>query len=292
MAIWAMATQLKKANLAQFIANCNAKRVHHIGYCGKDAVEILESLNSDFSDLDFEQSFIIAEEKGEIIAAIGLDVDEAEQTAEVWGPFCTLKDAPEMIKSMWNALIYQLPLTIKTFNFFINNKNEQTKTFVESVGASNMGSYLNMVFHITTSNDFSLVNHISKLKKREETSFITLHNSIFPNTYYNGQTIIQRSQQFNCIFAYYEEVLKGYVYIEVEPKLGIGSIEYIAVQENYRQQGIGKKLLHHALSYISSYDEIARLHLTVREQEKAAIRLYESVGFKAEEQLNHFVFQN
>lgn len=77
---------------------------------------------------------------------------------------------------------------------------------------------------------------------------------------------------FKCLI-YYDEVIKGIIvydllYDRIE-------IEYIIVQDEYRKQGIGSKLLNE-VEKIS----VKNITLEVRESNIAAINFYKKNGFK------------
>ena len=58
-----------------------------------------------------------------------------------------------------------------------------------------------------------------------------------------------------------------------------GNIMNLAVSPEYRRQGIGKKLLEHMIDSARNM-EIRSIFLEVRSRNNAAIKLYESFGFK------------
>lgn len=58
-----------------------------------------------------------------------------------------------------------------------------------------------------------------------------------------------------------------------------GHVEDVVVDNAYRGQGLGKKLMH-ALIAIARVKRVNQLHLTTRSSRKAANRLYQKLGFK------------
>ena len=106
--------------LANFIAELNIQKQHHIGYCGENVKEIKQTLETDFSC----EAFILVMNEQEIVGAIGLDIDETDNSAEVWGPFIkTNIGAEQVLEVMWQELLKKHD-DIKNFSFFINEENE------------------------------------------------------------------------------------------------------------------------------------------------------------------------
>jgi ribosomal protein S18 acetylase RimI-like enzyme len=60
-----------------------------------------------------------------------------------------------------------------------------------------------------------------------------------------------------------------------------GEVVQVYVDSNYRGQNIGEKLIRRALEYAFTLDGIEQVQLSVIANNKAAIELYEKVGFKS-----------
>ena len=76
---------LKIEEVAAFIANMNKDATHHVGYCGDEKEELLQTIIHDFSDIGWEQSFVATYENNNLIGLLGFDVDEVKKCAEIWG---------------------------------------------------------------------------------------------------------------------------------------------------------------------------------------------------------------
>ncbi|SME17483.1 hypothetical protein BACERE00185_03174 [Bacillus mobilis] len=69
---------LKIEEVAAFIANMNKDATHHVGYCGDEKEELLQTIIHDFSDIGWEQSFVATYENNNLIGVLGFDVDEVK----------------------------------------------------------------------------------------------------------------------------------------------------------------------------------------------------------------------
>ncbi len=84
------------------------------------------------------------------------------------------------------------------------------------------------------------------------------------------------ASQYDVIYGYYENNnLIGFVHIN---KLYENmDIVNIVVDDNYRQKGIGTKLINYVLGL---YDDLENVLLEVNDKNKAAISLYKKSGFE------------
>ncbi|HLQ71162.1 MAG TPA: hypothetical protein VK142_05135 [Bacillota bacterium] len=173
--------------LAIFLSRLNSEKQSHIGYCGTNSDEIQQTLREDFLEENDELSFMIAfNEKNEIIAAIGLDVDD--DIAEVWGPFQISDEVKGNI--LWEELLKEYP-QIHTFHFFINEVNSRQLAFAESIGAGYTGKH--SILEITTDSVTPLSHeHSTPYSEESFEAFQKLHHETFPGTYYDAGTIVER----------------------------------------------------------------------------------------------------
>lgn len=263
-------------SLTDYIAHCNSQIEQHIGFCGEDSSAILEEMENDFSDLSIEESFLVAYEDSIIVGAIGLDIDQADGSAEVWGPFVNKNDM-EVTEKLWNDILITVPAEIKNFKFFINKQNKFVEIFLNNIEANFLGTHslLNIDSKKFNNVDFRKIVNISEIYIN---SFIDLHDNIFANAYYNGYRILERLNKNNrlLISAKNDTDIEGYVYVEIAPEYHEADIEFIAVHPDARSKGLGKNLLHKALQTIFDYPEVDNVSLTVSHENMVALNLYKS----------------
>ncbi|MDQ0206657.1 GNAT family N-acetyltransferase [Alkalicoccobacillus murimartini] len=271
--------------LASFLEKMNNQSTSHIGFCGEEQNEIYDTLVHDFSDLDINDSFLVAYEHSEIVGAIGVDVDSEKKYADVLGPFVANNDL-QIAQSLWEKMMTNMPDEIKTFSFFFNQEN----TFVLNFLVENKGIDQGSDVVLKRTRDSQAIHTQDSIKNYSDLyqkSFVNLHNQVFPTTYFDAATILKRLHSFNHLFIVPENErgIKGYVYLEANPKHQESNIEYIAVSEKYRKEGVGKTLLLKAIDQLFSYPEIEEITICVGGENEAAIALYRSVGFVEKYQL-------
>lgn len=268
-----------------FLARINSVEESHIGFCGTDSNEIAEYIDEEISYMD---CFITAYTNDELIAVIGFDPDYDSGDAEIWGPFIEEKSG-HMIKELWGMMMENIPKEIHTLHLFPNKKNKRVCELADNQLFERKNDQAILVFH---RGDRHLVQDASvdELSKEFFADMEALHDSTFPNTYYNGKQILEKINEHNKVFIITENnELCGYIYVEAEPKHGEASIEFFGVNQDKRGKGIGSKLLASALKWLFSFKTIESITLCVDSSNDNAIKLYEKVGFVLQHEMYYFM---
>ncbi len=275
--------------LSFFLSKMNKQKTSHIGYCGEKVDEIYGKLKEDFVGIDGDIKFFIARSNaGEIMTAIGLDIDES--SAEVWGPF-NQNSSVELQLQLWEQLVNGNP-TVQTFHFFINEENVEQQAFMNELKAKKTGEHL--ILEIKK-HDF---NCGSEMKSRFFTqsdfkAFEKLHNETFPSTYYDAKTITKRLSDENMlkVLKTKSNELQGYAYFEVDTEMAEASLEYIGINKMAQNQGLGTMLLKEVLTEIFSYSQINEIKLCVENTNSAANHVYTKAGFKPKDILISYLLK-
>ncbi|WP_040979519.1 GNAT family N-acetyltransferase [Oceanobacillus jeddahense] len=288
-----MEIMIERANnlelLSAFFADMNKQKNHHIGFCGTDKGDILQTLKEDFMDGNGEVSFFIAKNgAGEVLAACGLEIENDE--AEVWGPFNTTENM-EISVELWERLKAFYP-DVQKYSFFINKENTKQQTFMKEIDAAEKGHHLNL---IVKRDRFEILDKLKSnlMEENDFSAFQELHDVTFPDTYYDAETIQSRLNDNNIL-----RILKdnhgtfiGYVYFEIDKELSEASLEYFGIANDYQNKGYGSLLLQEALTAMFAYLEIAEIHLTVDAENHRANHVYEKVGFEKGDILINYALQ-
>lgn len=106
---------------------------------------------------------------------------------------------------------------------------------------------------------------------------IALHDAIFPGTHSTGEALFGATgKRHDRYVARLDGVVVGYVATEMEHD-GSLYIDFLGVSDACRGQGIGRALV--ATAIRARADDATHAHLTVRESNATARRLYASLGF-------------
>lgn len=104
-----------------------------------------------------------------------------------------------------------------------------------------------------------------------------LHDRIFPGTHSSGEMLLRDIDGEHAVFAAVERgSAVGYVAVESQND-GSFYIDFLGVDPDHRARGIGRDLVAAALR--AAPDDRTHAHLTVREGNAGARRLYASLGF-------------
>ncbi|TCZ77852.1 GNAT family N-acetyltransferase [Paenibacillus albiflavus] len=268
--------------VASFISALNQQAHHHVGFCGEQEEEIEETLMNEFSELALNDSVFVAYRNNEILGVIGFDVDIEKRQAEVWGPF--IKDEQDWLTiaiPLWNTGVKTIKHHVDTLFGFYNVKHRYAKQLMEKVNGINKGNHIVLCAHRSASTSRLTNNDYFELIPELYSSFITLHDAAFPNTYYAGQEIIARLDSDNRVYIAVtsDRKLQGYCYVISDPEFQEGTIEFIAVSPEYRKQGIGADLIKRALDYLFIEKRIEETTLCVASDNVQAVHVYLKAGF-------------
>jgi ribosomal protein S18 acetylase RimI-like enzyme len=104
--------------------------------------------------------------------------------------------------------------------------------------------------------------------------------------YKNNQLAKKRLDYFHTIIAKDKDKIVGMLQWQIKenPNLGVIEFEEMFILENYRNQGIGSKLLEFAIKSVKNYFKKLKIkprkiYLFVDERNEAAINLYKKFGF-------------
>ena len=118
---------------------------------------------------------------------------------------------------MWKKLIEKIPLHIQKFHGFYHVKNSNGIDFMKYLQAKKQEKHSVLILKKTNVEQCT-INQVEEASQQVFEQFIVLHNNIFPNTYYEGNEIIERLSDTNKLFVSMKNgKLEGYVYVEVNP---------------------------------------------------------------------------
>ncbi|GAB6931232.1 GNAT family N-acetyltransferase [Paenibacillus sp. JCM 10914] len=278
--------------LSLFIARLNRKDRHHVGYCGEDPEEIHSTLREDFADAgEMDRWFtLLMDDKGDIRAALGFNVDPDSRTAEIWGPFIEAEDEWSAIaEQLWATGMTKLEGQVDRMFGFYNEANQFAKRFILKKGGRRTGEHI--VLRAEPSSSPSETSpHVVEFTPNYTEDFQELHDNAFPDTYYDAERILKMLDQDRRLFVIVDQgQLAGYVYVEGDSDIQDGSIEYIAVSERYRRLGYGQSLLEKALQFLFREVKATEISLCVEYSNHAAIGLYNATGFRTVHKLSSYV---
>ncbi|MYL64418.1 GNAT family N-acetyltransferase [Bacillus hwajinpoensis] len=271
--------------VSMLISELNMNEESYIGYCGTEVQEIANSFVEDITDVPYTESFVVAYEEGELVGVLGFDASLENNSAEIWGPF--VKET-EWVNQLWAEMEKLLPPEIHNLSMFTSNQNRRLLSFAKELGFVKQSEQT--ILTVSREDRHQIKGEpIVELTEEYFSEIKQLHNKAFPETYYNGQQLIECLSPNRKVFIVKKSnQLKGYIYVEAEPAFGEASIEYMAVIDSERGKGFGKQLVNGAVQWIFTYEDIAFITLCVDAANETAIKLYKTVGFERRHDLVFF----
>ena len=276
--------------VSNFIARLNHNEQAHIGYCGTDGKEIAKSMREEISDVKYTDSFVVAYENKQLIGVLGFDADLERNVAEIWGPFI-LPDKWRISRDLWKKMTELLPPEISSLEMFPNSKNIHACDLATSLSFKKSSDESILVFERGNGLELEQTTlELEELTLAFYPNMKQLHDKAFPRAYYNGEQIVNQIDAHRKVFIITKNSsFSGYIYVETEPEFGEASIEFFAVEESARGNGIGRQLLMGALKWIFTFEDMESITLCVNSANNKAINLYKKSGFRHVHDLCSFI---
>ncbi|MDZ5713349.1 GNAT family N-acetyltransferase [Jeotgalibacillus haloalkalitolerans] len=260
---------------ANRIAAANKDAAQYVGYCGTDADEIAKTIHEE-----------IAEEHIYWFNDDLLILDYEDGSGEMWGPFINSSGADWSERA--NNLLNMIPEGTTLYGFY-GHENSSAIEWMNSLGADQKGEEVILKASQFTPGKSAETMEIKALSDHEFSAFEQLHHQVFPETYYDAKTILNRANPSRPLLAAIDQgQFIGYIYAESDPEFGEGSVEYLAVNEAARGKGAGYTLLRSVMQLLLEEQQIKEISLCVSKNNQTAIRLYQRAGFHIEKELLYF----
>lgn len=222
---------------------------------------------------------------GDTIEGIaGATFDAAARRAWVWGPLVREPDRAESLRAaLIDALRQALP-AITRFDAFPQADETPLLSALQQAGYVQQQHHRVMSLRATELTvppvvDGAIVG--AEASHPALTELPELHDRLFPQTYLPGAAVAASlDDAHRLLIALDGDRLAGYVYVQHQRIEGEGYVDYLGVTESARGRGLGRALLAAAAHWTLVERGLPRVHLTVRQDKPAALRLYEDAGFR------------
>lgn len=250
--------------IASLMVGRNKNPKDHCAYVWDDVGQMGEYLNEIYE----EGGSIIMYEDG--VAAA--DILDDNLTVEVLGPYGDSELA-------CTELIQELQLRHPAYEllFFVNEQNVFVREAVKHLGGVETG------IHLSMTRLPELLEEDKDIRPMRHGEYIrSLHDELFPDTYYSGATLEQMHFKGEAKLAVLkiDGDIKGYVFYQTSPGL---YVDYIGVKPDEQNRGYGTRLLAYACRDMFCEYE-GKINLTVSREHPKAIRIYEKNNFVIEEE--------
>ena len=244
---------------------------------GADEIGIVKDIQEFETEL-----FVERDGAGAIVGAAGFDFDEPLHRGFLYGPWSIDDGWQERAAALFGRVLAAAPPDTHDIEIAFDMENLRAATFADEHSFELVRDHFTM--------GFSRGNHelepdpdIREMGNEERSSVMELHERCFEGTWPSGQQLLDQLEKGpdRRIFVIQTEgKLSGYHFATVERETGEAFVDNIGVDETSRGRGLATRLLTHGLWWMFSFEEINEIELSVRQENAAAVRVYENAGFR------------
>lgn len=271
------ATEKDIPEVASFVAELNSRNPDHVTYLSETLESVRSSFELDLTEVPFSESFLLAYDGETLVGVCGMEIDLKRKKGYVWGPWIRHEDWHQVADNLWNHLHGLLKDKVAVLQMAPESENMNCQQFAERVGLS-LYKEPSYVLRLTAAAFQPSSNvEIVELNESNRDTFIKLHDTLFPKTYYNANEIIARMSDTRRVFITADGL--GYLYCEAFPETAEANLEFVGVDDKARGRGYASALLSHAIEWVFSHETIKEVDLAVYKS-NPAFKLYQRLGFK------------
>jgi ribosomal protein S18 acetylase RimI-like enzyme len=261
---------------ARFIAPLQQDPTRQNAMIGNEVVGIVNELQEFDTKLFFDR-----DRDGAILGVAGFDFDEPLGRGYIYGPWAATDDWMGCMGRLFDSIIAQAPTQMRTMDTAFNKLNADAERFATERGFELVRDHFTMTFE---PGDNYLVPDpdIREVRDAERERVMTIHESCFEGVWPTGEQLFEQLEKGPDRKIFVLELdgrIAGYHYATVDREVGEGFVDNIGVDEAFRGRGVATRLLSHGLAWMFGFDEVKRIELAVREENQAALKVYEKAGF-------------
>jgi ribosomal protein S18 acetylase RimI-like enzyme len=286
--IVAPATPATLPEVARFVAAQQVDPIHHIAYLGTEPDGIAAELTT-LEPLGLD-AVLVARRGGRLVGVLA--ADRSDDPPRVWwcGPFVASGEAFDAVAdALLRAGRALLPPEVTQEELAPDRRNGAVAAFARRHGFE-PGEASAALTTVLADHGPGLPAgrarrgpddvRLAPLDDGTRAAVAALHDRLFAGTHTPGDRL-DRAPDRVVLVATRDGRMLGYIAAERQAD-GAGYLDFLAVDERARGQGIGRRLVVAACEWLRDDLECTWVHLTVREGNAAARRLYADLGFVAE----------
>ena len=267
----------KLHEVARFIAPFQRLPESRMANVGADEIGIVNDLEEFETEL-----FVERDSSGAIIGFAGLDFDEPLQRVFLYGPWSIDDGWNERAARLFGRVVAAAPAETRAIECAFDIENLRAAAFADEHGFELVRDHFTMGFS-RGDHELGPDPDIHAMRDEERSDVMELHERCFEATWPSGKQLLEQLDKGpdRRIFVIYTDgKLSGYHFATVERATGEAFVDNIGVDETARGRGLATRLLTHGLWWMFSFDEINEIELSVRQENTAAVRVYENAGFR------------
>ena len=260
---------------AAFVAPLQARPESNIPMFGDEARSIAK-------DLEEYETRLFVDADGEMRGAAGFDFDVPLARGFLYGPWSVEEGWDARADRLLERVLQIAPPEMSDIEIGFDKRNERIAEFAQRHGFELVRDHFTMLFE-PTDRSIPLDADIREMRDTDRDAIVALHERSFERAWPSGEQMLEQLTKGpdRKIFVLYDgDELVGYHFALVDREFGEAWIHNIGVAESHRGRGLATRLLRHGLAWMFTFPEVKRIELSVREENAAAIRVYEKAGFR------------
>lgn len=214
----------------------------------------------------------------EVVGVVAVDWDEETGRSWVQGPWGVDDEAwREWARPLLDAAVAQVPARIDDHELSADPAHEGMAALADELGWRR--SEVNIAYEARSDEGWPPASTDARRATAADVADLTaLHDEAFPGTYATGRQLVEDEDRTTLVLDGPDGELLGYASAQVQADGG-GYLDFLAIAPAARRQGLSKVLLASAGRAVLAASGDGTVSLTVKEDNAAAIALYESFGF-------------
>lgn len=261
------------AEIAALAAAHQSRPERHIAYLGQDAASMEAEIDT---VAGWRDHLFVARRAGILVGFLFGEIDPGMGRVWWWGPFAPDDAWAPVADQLYRAARGSLANGVGQEELAGHGRHTELAAFAGRHGFTAGKAGIAM-----TRDDTALAPAAGFELSRgggAGRDLAALHDTAFPGAHYTGAALVDGTGGHALVRADDNGELVGYAAGQVQPD-GSGYIDFLAVAPGRRRQGAGSALIA-ALAASLQEAGASSLHLTVREDNAAARRLYAGLGFR------------
>lgn len=261
-------------SLARFAEPLQERPERHVIYLAESAGDILMELEETAHHV---ASLVAETDAGAVEGWLIGDVDD--ELGRVWwlGPFVAADEWQPLATELLHRCRALLPSGVDQEEMAVDARFTELQPWAEAEGFETIASG-SWVLSLDADVDVGPCGIDVRPAGSDDAELVTLHERLFRNSHTTGRRLIESTDDRHLrLIAESEGELVGYVAVERQGNAE-GYIDFLGVTETRRGRGIGRELVRAGVAALRDLG-VTDVHLTVREENDGARRLYDSLGF-------------
>lgn len=271
-------TDADRPRLAGLAAGQQTRPERHVAYLGSDAATIAEEMIAE--DDDWTVASAVAERHGDLVGWLMGSFDVEMRRAWWFGPFIDAGDDEwaDLAQALYEPARAALPFDVGGEEFAPDSRHALLLEWATTNGFEvDPGS---AVLTLRDPIDPPMIP-LRSAGPADVDLVAPLHDELFPDTHTGGKALVRGTDERHIrLVAEPKGAFAGYVAVELQPDGG-GYVDYLGVAPTHRGSGLGTELVRAGVRALRDRGA-GDIHLTVREDNHVARRLYTRLGFVEE----------